>query len=28
MRNTRNISWIKAARRDFEVFPEDVQADM
>jgi phage-related protein len=28
MRNTRNISWIKAARRDFEDFPEDVQTDM
>ncbi len=28
MRDTRPISWIKAARRDFEEFPEDVQADM
>lgn len=28
MRNTRNISWIKAARRDFEEFPDDVQSDM
>jgi phage-related protein len=28
MRNTRNISWIKAARRDFEDFPKDVQGDM
>jgi phage-related protein len=28
MRNTRPISWIKAARRDFEGFPEDVQGDM
>ena len=28
MRNTRNISWIRAARRDFEDFPEDVQTDM
>jgi phage-related protein len=28
MRDVRNISWIKAARRDFEEFPEDVQADM
>ncbi len=28
MRNTGNISWIKAARRDFEDFPEDVQTDM
>ena len=26
MRNTRPVSWIKAARRDFEEFPEDVQA--
>jgi phage-related protein len=25
MRYTRQISWIKAARRDFEEFPEDVQ---
>jgi phage-related protein len=24
----RNISWIKAARRDFEEFPVDVQSDM
>jgi phage-related protein len=24
----RNISWIKAARRDFEEFPDDVQSDM
>jgi phage-related protein len=24
----RNISWIKAARRDFEEFPNDVQSDM
>lgn len=28
MRNTRNISWIKAARKDFEDFPEDVQSDV
>jgi len=28
MRNTRPISWIKAARRDFEEFPEDGQSDM
>ena len=28
MRNTRPISWIKAARKDFEEFPEDVQGDM
>jgi phage-related protein len=28
MRNTRPISWMKAARRDFEEFPEDVQSDM
>ena len=28
MRNTRNVSWIKAARRDFEDFPNDVQNDM
>ena len=28
MRDTRTISWLKAARRDFEAFPEDVQADM
>ncbi|MDR3566477.1 MAG: type II toxin-antitoxin system RelE/ParE family toxin [Syntrophobacteraceae bacterium] len=28
MRNTRPISWIKAARRDFEQFPEEVQANM
>ncbi len=28
MRNTRLISWIKAARKDFEEFPEDVQGDM
>ena len=28
MRYTRPISWIKAARRDFEEFPEDVQGEM
>jgi phage-related protein len=28
MRNTRNISWIKAARKDFEDFPEDAQSDV
>ncbi len=28
MRNTRPISWIKAARREFEEFPRDVQGDM
>jgi phage-related protein len=28
MRDTRRISWVKAARRDFEEFPEDVQGDM
>lgn len=28
MRNTRSISWLKAARRDFERFPDDVQSDM
>jgi phage-related protein len=28
MRDTRRISWIKAARRDFEEFPEDVQDTM
>jgi phage-related protein len=27
-RDTRAISWIKAARRDFEEFPEAVQGDM
>ncbi len=25
MRNTRPISWLKAARRDFEEFPREVQ---
>ena len=28
MRNSRAISWIKAARKDFEDFPEEVQSDM
>lgn len=28
MRDTRKISWIKAARKDFEDFPKDVQNDM
>jgi phage-related protein len=28
MRDTRKISWIGGARRDFEDFPEDVQSDM
>ena len=28
MRNSRVISWIKAARRDFEAFPQGVQLDM
>jgi len=28
MRNTRPISWIKAARKDFEEFPEEVQENM
>jgi phage-related protein len=28
MRDTRPISWIKAARREFEEFPEEVQDDM
>lgn len=28
MRNTRPISWIKAARKDFEAFPEDAQDTM
>lgn len=28
MKNTRPISWIKAARKDFEEFPESVQEDM
>lgn len=28
MRNTRPISWIKAARKDFGAFPEDAQDTM
>ncbi len=28
MRNTRPISWLKAAHKDFEEFPDDVQSDM
>lgn len=28
MRNTRPISWIRAARSDFEEFPYDVQGEM
>jgi phage-related protein len=28
MRHARPISWIKAARRDFDAFPEDVQGYM
>lgn len=28
MRQTRKISWLKAARRDFEDFPDDVQNQM
>ena len=28
MRDTRQISWIKAARKEFEEFPEDVQSDI
>jgi phage-related protein len=28
MRDTPSISWIKAAPRDFEGFPEDVQAEI
>ena len=28
MKNTRPISWIKAARKDFLTFPEDVQLDI
>ncbi len=27
MKNTRPISWVKAARKDFEKFPDDVQDD-
>jgi phage-related protein len=28
MRNTRPVSWIKAARKEFEKFPEPVQSDI
>jgi len=28
MRNSRPVSWIKAARKDFEKFPLDVQGNM
>lgn len=28
MRDSRPISWVKAARKDFEAFPADVQGDM
>ena len=28
MRNVRRISWIKAARRDFEEFPANAQSDI
>lgn len=28
MQNTRTISWIKAARRDFEDFPGEAQSDV
>lgn len=28
MRQTRKISWLKAARRDFEDFPDEVQNQM
>src|ERR1700722_6277525 len=28
MRNTRSINWLKAARKDFEKFPAEVQLDM
>jgi phage-related protein len=28
MLKARTISWVKAARKDFEDFPEEVQADM
>lgn len=27
-RRTRQISWIKAARKDFDAFPADAQADL
>ena len=28
MRDVRQISWVKAARKEFETFPEDVRSDM
>jgi phage-related protein len=28
MRNTRPISWLKGARKEFEAFPADVQQRM
>ncbi len=28
VRNTREISWIKAARKDFEAFPEGARSDL
>jgi phage-related protein len=28
MRNTRSIRWLKAARKDFEAFPSEVQLEM
>ena len=28
MKNTRPVSWLKAARRDFAEFPEPVQRDL
>jgi phage-related protein len=28
MRQTRTISWLKAARKNFEAFPANVQSDM
>ena len=28
MRNTRTVSWLKAARKAFDQFPDDVRSDM
>jgi phage-related protein len=28
MRTTRSISWVRAARKEFETFPEQVQIEM
>jgi phage-related protein len=28
MRDTRSIRWLKAARKDFEAFPGEVQLEM